>query len=88
MYEDGHTHAQEGLALSADLLHWEKVEESILAYGQPGSVTVAMPTSRPLCITGGFSIIFTVGPAPGGRDIHERARGVPDDLAGYGQTVG
>lgn len=37
MYEDGHTHAQEGLAVSSDLVHWEKVREPILAYGQPGS---------------------------------------------------
>ena len=29
MYEDGHTHAQEGLALSRDLFTWEKVKEPI-----------------------------------------------------------
>lgn len=38
IYEDGHSHAQEGLALSSDLLHWEKVREPILTYGVPGSI--------------------------------------------------
>lgn len=33
----GPGHAQEGLALSDDLLHWEKVEEPILAHGEEGS---------------------------------------------------
>ncbi len=37
MYEDGHTHAQEGLALSTDLIHWEKVREPVLTYGSPDS---------------------------------------------------
>lgn len=36
-YEDGHRHAQEGLAFSSDLIHWEKVEEPILSFGDPGS---------------------------------------------------
>ena len=36
MYPDGHTHAQEGLAFSDDLIHWEKVQEPILPYGEPG----------------------------------------------------
>lgn len=36
-YPDGHGHAQEGLALSEDLIHWEKVREPILTYGGPGS---------------------------------------------------
>ncbi len=36
VYEDGHTHAQEGLALSKDLVHWEKVREPILRFGEPG----------------------------------------------------
>lgn len=38
LYEDGHTHAQEGLALSPDLFHWEKVREPIITYGEPGSI--------------------------------------------------
>lgn len=38
VYEDGHTHAQEGLALSSDLIHWEKVEEPIITYGLEGSI--------------------------------------------------
>lgn len=38
MYEDGHTHAQEGLALSRDLFTWEKVKEPILTYGKPGAI--------------------------------------------------
>lgn len=38
IYEDGHSHAQEGLALSRDLIHWEKVEEPILSYGAPGDI--------------------------------------------------
>ena len=38
IYEDGHTHAQEGLAISEDLVSWEKVEEPILTFGKPGSV--------------------------------------------------
>lgn len=37
MYEDGHTHAQEGLALSDDLFHWEKIREPILPFGPAGS---------------------------------------------------
>ena len=37
IYEDGHSHAQEGLALSADLLHWEKVREPILSFGPEGT---------------------------------------------------
>ncbi|MDO5422922.1 MAG: hypothetical protein Q4F41_04265 [Eubacteriales bacterium] len=32
----GPGHAQEGLALSDDLLHWEKVENPILGYGKEG----------------------------------------------------
>lgn len=36
IYEDGHSHAQEGLAVSSDLFHWEKVREPILAYGEKG----------------------------------------------------
>lgn len=35
--EDGHSHAQEGLALSRDLIHWEKVENPIIPYGDMGS---------------------------------------------------
>ena len=38
IYEDGHTHAQEGLALSTDLIRWEKVREPILPTGAPGSI--------------------------------------------------
>lgn len=38
IYEDGHSHAQEGLALSKDLISWEKVKEPILSYGKPGSI--------------------------------------------------
>ncbi len=38
LYEDGHTHAQEGLALSEDLVNWEKVEEPIIPYGAAGSI--------------------------------------------------
>ena len=34
----GQGHAREGLALSKDLLHWEKVEEPILSNGQVGSI--------------------------------------------------
>ncbi|MDY3918495.1 MAG: hypothetical protein SOZ59_05755 [Candidatus Limivivens sp.] len=34
----GPGHAQEGLALSDDLLHWEKVDEPILRYGKEGEV--------------------------------------------------
>lgn len=37
-YEDGLTHAQEGLAFSPDLLHWEKVGEPILTFGEPGNI--------------------------------------------------
>ncbi|MDO4284563.1 MAG: hypothetical protein Q4C60_04420 [Eubacteriales bacterium] len=37
MYEDGHTHAQEGLALSDDLVTWEKVREPILCAGEAGA---------------------------------------------------
>ncbi len=37
LYADGHSHAQEGLALSGDLVHWEKVENPILSFGPPGS---------------------------------------------------
>lgn len=33
----GRGHAQEGLALSDDLLHWEKVREPIITHGEPGS---------------------------------------------------
>ncbi len=35
---DKKRHAQEGLAVSKDLLHWEKAEEPILTYGAPGSI--------------------------------------------------
>lgn len=35
---DGHSHAQEGLALSSDLIHWEKVKEPVLTHGEPGSI--------------------------------------------------
>lgn len=35
-YDNGH--AQEGLAISKDLEHWEKVEEPIIAHGEPGSL--------------------------------------------------
>ena len=38
IYEDGHTHAQEGLALSTDLIRWAKVREPILPNGAPGSI--------------------------------------------------
>ena len=38
MYDDGHTHAQEGLALSSDLIHWDKVKEPILTYGKAGAI--------------------------------------------------
>lgn len=38
MYGDGHTHAQEGLALSRDLITWEKVREPILTCGEPGCI--------------------------------------------------
>lgn len=33
---DGHRHAQEGLALSKDMIHWEKVEHPVLPYGTEG----------------------------------------------------
>lgn len=35
---DGKRHAQEGLACSDDLLHWDKWEEPILRHGNPGSM--------------------------------------------------
>ena len=35
---DGKYHAQEGLALSENLIHWEKVEEPILRHGAVGSM--------------------------------------------------
>jgi len=38
VYEDGHTHAQEGLALSKNLVDWEKVEEPVIPYGASGSI--------------------------------------------------
>lgn len=36
VYEDGHAHAQEGLALSKDLIHWEKVQDPIITFGKTG----------------------------------------------------
>lgn len=38
IYEDGHSHAQEGLALSQNLLEWEKVREPILTFGKQGEI--------------------------------------------------
>ncbi len=35
---DGTCHAQEGLAVSGDLVHWEKAPDPILATGRPGSI--------------------------------------------------
>ena len=35
---DGICHAQEGLAVSGDLVHWEKAPDPILAAGRPGSI--------------------------------------------------
>lgn len=34
---DGLYHAQDGLAVSEDLLHWEKVEAPLVGYGEPGT---------------------------------------------------
>ncbi|MDL2300956.1 hypothetical protein LJC58_01225 [Lachnospiraceae bacterium OttesenSCG-928-D06] len=34
----GYSHAQEGLALSKDFIHWEKVREPIIPFGEPGRI--------------------------------------------------
>ncbi|MCR5716803.1 MAG: hypothetical protein K6G23_08160 [Lachnospiraceae bacterium] len=36
VYPDGHAHAQEGLALSKDLIHWEKATDPVIPFGMPG----------------------------------------------------
>lgn len=72
IYEDGHTHAQEGLALSTDLSRWEKVREPILPYGAPAASTAAMPIRLRWCIMRAFCIIFIVPHVPGRKAIPRR----------------
>lgn len=33
-------HAQDGIAFSEDLIHWEKYEKPIIKYGKPGEIDV------------------------------------------------
>lgn len=64
MYEDGHTHAQEGLALSRDLFTWEKVKEPILTYGKPGAIDSGHAHKASVLFYNGILYHFYCGTRP------------------------
>lgn len=64
MYEDGHTHAQEGLALSRNLFTWEKVKEPILTYGKPGAIDSGHAHKASVLFYNGILYHFYCGTRP------------------------
>lgn len=80
LYEDGHTHAQEGLALSRDLVHWEKVREPILSYGKAGSFDSGHVHKASVICHNGILYHFYCGTCP-------YQEGYPTNASGEYRTI-
>lgn len=76
IYEDGHSHAQEGLALSSDLIHWEKVREPIITYGAPGSSDSGHAHKAAIVYYDGVLYHFYCGTCPYYEGIYHEDRSI------------
>ncbi len=80
LYEDGHTHAQEGLAVSGDLVHWEKVRDPILPRGKAGSFDSGHAHKASVIYHDGILYHFYCGTCP-------YQEGFPTNASGEYRTI-
>lgn len=67
---DGKRHVQEGLAVSEDLLHWEKVEDPILMVGERGSLDCGHAHKPSIFYENGVLYHFYCATRPSGGRCH------------------
>lgn len=80
LYEDGHTHAQEGLAVSEDLVHWEKIRDPIIPYGKSGSFDSGHVHKASVIYHNGILYHFYCGTCP-------YQEGFPTNASGEYRTI-